>query len=395
MNTDRFFDNLHNFARIGYEEGQGTTRLAFSDEYYHAIAKMKDYAASKGFECKIDKIGNIFVIYNPKGADKFLMIGSHMDTVKSGGLYDGAMGAMAALEVLETFKDKNIEPNIGLVSVGFNAEEGSEMGGTFGSRTISGRNDLEDPSLEAKLATYDLSLSDLKESVIDREKLVGFVELHIEQGAVLESENIDIGLVNGIVGITRYNLFIKGESNHAGTTPMDMRNDPVRCLPDVLDKLFELSSRFAHPFVMTVGDMRLRPGAYNIIANEAEILIELRDMDQGNIDEFIDDLNKYLEDNVKDYRLVKNIKKPPVYLDKDYMEKTRAACQSLGYTCKEMSSGAGHDAQEMSHHFPTGLIFIPSVGGISHSPREYSTDDQVIKGLNVLYHTVESIVGEY
>lgn len=393
MNFERFYENLNKFGKIGDQKENGISRLAFSREYYESIEMLDEYSRSKGFETKQDKVGNLFITYNPMNVDKFLLIGSHMDTVKSGGLYDGAMGVIAALEVIESLKDNNITGDSGVIAVAFNAEEGSEMGGTFGSRTICNRNNLEDPELKNKISNYNLEVKDLEDCIINFNKIVGFLELHIEQGGVLENNKMDIGVVDGIVGITRYNITIKGEANHAGTTPMNLRNDPIRSLPEVINKLFEIASEYTHPFVMTIGDIRVKPGMYNIIPSEVEILIEVRDMLQDNIDEFFDKIKKFLENEIKDFDLVCNVEKPSVLLDKKYMEIVSKNCESLGYNYQVMSSGAGHDAKEISHLVPSSLIFVPSINGISHSPKEYTTPEQLKKGINVLYQSAISIIG--
>lgn len=393
MNFKRFYDNLNNFARVGDLGSNGISRLAFSEEYYKSINMIEEYAKSKGFETRKDKIGNLFITYNPRNSDKFLMLGSHMDTVKFGGLYDGALGVMASLEVLESLKENSISTKYGVIAVAFNAEEGSEMGGTFGSRTICNRNNLEDPELIKKLVHYDLEIKDLEESAINFEKIVGFLELHIEQGGVLEDKNLDIGVVDGIVGITRYNITLKGEANHAGTTPMNLRKDPIRKLPSTINKLYEISKKYEHPFVMTVGDIRVKPGMYNIIPSDIEILIEVRDMSQENIDEFFVEVKLFLENEINDFGIVKNVEKPSVFLDKGYMNIVSNNCERLGHKYQIMSSGAGHDCKELSHLVPTALIFVPSIGGISHSPKEYTDPNQLEKGINVLYETVNSIIG--
>ncbi|WP_083635537.1 hydantoinase/carbamoylase family amidase [Peptoniphilus porci] len=395
MNFERFYGNLEKFAGVGRAEDGGITRLAFSKEYYESIEGLEKYAADKGIQTRRDKVGNLFFIYNPNNSSKFIMLGSHMDTVKSGGLYDGALGAITALEVLETIKENKVESKYGIIAVAFNAEEGSEMGGTFGSRTITGRNNLNDEGLKSKLKKYNLTIGDLEDSIIDFKKILCFLELHIEQGGVLEHEGLDIGVVDGIVGITRYNITINGSANHAGTTPMKLRNDPIKKLPKVLEKLYELADGYNHPFVMTVGDILVKPGMYNIIPKEAEILIEVRDLNQNNIDTFFKDVYEYLDTEIKDYTFVKNVEKPSVILDKELMKLAESKAEKLGFKYKVMSSGAGHDAKEISHLVPTSLIFVPSKDGISHSPKEFTEKEDLKKGINLIYEMVVSLSGGF
>lgn len=393
MNFERFYKNLNTFAKVGNLGEEGINRLAFSKEYFEAVNMMESYAKNRGFETKKDKIGNLFITYNPNNMEKYLMLGSHMDTVKSGGLYDGALGSIGALEILESLKEENIFGKYGVIAVAFNAEEGSEMGGTFGSRTICDRNNLKDSDLKNKISKYNLEIQDLKDSIIDFNKIVGFIELHIEQGGVLEHNNSDIGVVDGIVGITRFNIKIKGEANHAGTTPMNLRNDPVKKLSPLIEKLYKCSEKYIHPFVMTIGDIKVKPGMYNVIPCEVEIFIELRDMNQNNIDKFFKEINSFLEEKIKNFEIIKNIQKLPALLDKNLMQTISNSCKKLNYKYEIMSSGAGHDAKEISYLVPSCLIFVPSIKGISHSPKEYTNPKQLEKGLNVLYETVLSTIG--
>lgn len=391
INIDRIENHLNTTGKIGQTE-YGLNRIAFSEEYYSSIEKLERYAKEYGFATYIDKVGNLFISYNPKNKEKNILIGSHMDSVKSGGIFDGALGVFAGVEILESIKENNVELiNYGITVVAFNAEEGSEMGGTFGSRTICDRNDLNDSELAKKAAVYNLTIDDLKASVYDLSKVSAFLELHIEQGAFLENSNLDIGVVDGIVGITRYDLSILGTSNHAGTTPMNLRDDPVRKIPVIIDTMFEYASKYENPFVMTVGDIKVKPGMYNVIPNEVKLLIEVRDMDQGNIDDFFESIDSYLKSMDFNYKLERNIEKPSVKLNVEVIATIASCSEELGYKTVIMSSGAGHDAKEMNYKVPTGMIFIPSIEGISHSPDEFSTLEQIEKGINVLYNTVIKI----
>lgn len=389
INIDRLMNNLNSIGNIGKGE-EGITRLAFSEEYYLALNKLEKYASDLGFKTNIDKVGNLFIEYNPNNQKDFILIGSHLDTVRDGGLYDGALGIITGLEILETFKDKNDNLNHGLILVAFNAEEGSEMGGTFGSRTICSRNEYNE-DLSNKVSNYDLNLDDLKDSEIDFSKIKCFFELHVEQGAVLESENLEIGIVDGIVGITRYDLTINGTSNHAGTTPMNLRDDPIRKLPEVIDYLYASSKKFKEPFVMTIGDIKVHPGMYNVIPNRATLLIETRDLDQKNIDKFFQNLKAHLDESKVNYNLEKNIEKPSVLLDKDLMNAIENSCKKLNLKYKIMSSGAGHDAKELSHLVKTAMIFVPSKNGISHSIDEFTSEKDIENGANLFYDVLKNL----
>lgn len=389
INIKRLITNLEKFGNIG-KGHEGISRTAFSPAYFQSLNELEDYASKNNFKTKIDKVGNLFIEYNPNNKEDYILIGSHLDTVKDGGLYDGALGIFSGLEVLETLRDNKDVLNYGIKLVAFNAEEGSEMGGTFGSRTICGRNNYNE-DLENKLKNYSLKIEDLRECEMDFSNIKCFLELHIEQGAVLEDEKLDIGIVDGIVGITRYDLTIKGMSNHAGTTPMHLRDDPIKKLPKVINYLYQSASNYEQPFVMTIGDIRVHPGMYNVIPNRAKLLIETRDLNQKNIDTYFSDLKNYLDENNLDYVLEKTIEKPSVLLDKDLMSTIEKCSKDLNLKYKIMSSGAGHDAKELSHLVKTAMIFVPSAKGISHSYKEYTSVEDIEKGTNLFYSVIKNI----
>ncbi|RVU55657.1 M20 family metallo-hydrolase [Anaerosphaera multitolerans] len=388
VSIKRLMGNLTEIGEIGKSEEGGITRMAFTEEFYTAQKKLKALAELKGYSTHVDRVGNLFITYNPGDCKKYIMMGSHLDTVKNGGLYDGALGVFSALEVLDSIREDKIELNHGIIVVVFNAEEGSEMGGTFGSKTICGRNNLEDSTFPEKIGTYGLTLDDVKSSQMDFKDIEAFLELHIEQGGILDSEKLDIGVVKGIVGIGRYDVILKGTANHGGSTPMKLRDDPMKKLPAVIEKLYEVAAKYPEPFVMTLGDIEVSPGMYNIIPQEVRLFIESRDLSEDNIEEFFGEIKKFLENSGFKYEMVKSIGNSSAYLNEDIMKDIIKGVEQEGYTYKVMSSGAGHDAEEISHLIPTGMIFVPSIGGVSHSPKEYTNEEQIEKGARVLFNTL-------
>ncbi len=401
INIKRLMENLHKTGDIGYKEKDGITREGFSQEYYQALNVLERLFLESNLKVIKDEVGNILGRREGKDVNKkSIMIGSHLDTVKNGGLYDGNLGIIAALEVVKCLNENNISMKHPIEIVAFNAEEGSEMGGTFGSRVMTGRQNLKEKDLEEKLSHYGLNLENIKNSTKNMNKVGVFLELHIEQGGFLEENKYDIGIVDGIVGITRYKITIKGESNHAGTTPMNLRKDPIKILGKVIGKINDLTLEYKHPFVVTIGDLEVKPGMYNVIPREVTLLLELRDLEQKNIDDFILKLKEYSQQfyNFK-FDFQETINKPSRLLDKNIIEKIKIVTEKNNYRGVEMSSGAGHSAKEFTYKVPTGMIFIPSVGGISHSPLEYSTEKQIAKGTQILLDTVleldkEEILGE-
>lgn len=404
MKENRLLAHLKQTGEIGRTEGGGITRPCFSAEYNMAVKELKKLMEEAGLSVKEDRIGNVFGRREGRCAGApSLMSGSHLDTVINGGLYDGNLGIHAALEVVHRLNDNHVVTEHPIEVAAFNAEEGSEMGFTFGSRVMCKSLDLEEESLSEKLSHYQLCLEDLKCSERDMSQVAAFVELHIEQGGFLESENYDIGVVDGIVGITRYLVHIKGESNHAGTTPMQMRKDPMTAAAILIGEINQKALQYGPPLVATVGNIEVQPGMYNVIPSDVTLYLELRDMDQRRMDQFIEELKQMSGqpqtpgfsskgvDLLRDVEITyeRQINMPSTRMSSQVMEVIEDACaakQDLSYTV--MSSGAGHDTMVIIHEVPSGMIFVPSVGGISHSPREFTTLEQMEKGVNILYETL-------
>lgn len=393
VNNDRFMHNLKSIGEIGIEEGAGITRLAFSKEYYIALNQLEKLFLESGLEVHMDKVGNLFGVRpgKIKGAPSILT-GSHLDTVKNGGLYDGNLGVIAALEVVNILNDNNVETNHPIEIVAFNAEEGSEMGGTFGSRVITGRQNLEEQGIDAKLALYDLTMDDVKDSIRNENEFAAFLELHIEQGGYLEKNNLNIGIVDGIVGITRYKIRVIGEANHAGTTPMDLRKDALVAASKMITYIDEIAKTYPNPFVATVGQIQAFPGSVNVIPGEVEFWIELRDLNQDSIEDAMCKIKEFgnsLDGFEIDYDL--NVNKPSM-LTNDMINKIMEdICKDKNIKYTVMSSGAGHDAKELVYKVPTTMIFVPSKDGISHSPHEFTREVDLVKGVELLANTILEI----
>ena len=395
INTARLLENLKNIGDIGREATGGITRLAYSKVYFEALYELKKLVKKKGYAVQQDPVGNLFVTYNPNKSETFIMVGSHLDTVRNGGLYDGALGVFAGLEVLDTIQAENIPLKHGLILAVFNAEEGGEMGGTFGSRAISGAVDFDDPNLAEKLSHYVLTEQDVKASEWDFANIKAFVELHIEQGSYLVDNQYEIGVVEGIVAIYRYDFHLYGTSNHAGTTPMDGRDDPIPKMSKFIQHLYQIAEDYIHPFVMTVGNIAVKPGMYNVIPNEAVVQMEIRDIDAAHLTDFIEKVEAYLLNHVEQYKVVKNVEKATSFMHPEVVQAIEMAADEADYHYVLMSSGAGHDANPISKKVPTGMIFVPSVGGISHSPAEFTSNEQIEKGTNTLLQTVVKLDNDF
>lgn len=391
MNIDleRLKTNLQTIGGIGRVETGGIDRLAFSPQYDEAAGKLLGLFARHGLKTEIDAVGN--VIGRREGAEDLpaILIGSHLDTVKNGGLFDGALGVLAALECVSTLNDNQIRTDHPIEIVAFNAEEGSEMGGTFGSRVLIGNQNLAEPGLADKLSRYELTLDDLARSMKDPASIAAFLELHIEQGGFLDTSGIPIGVVSGIAGITRYAITISGEANHAGTTPMDLRRDALTMAARLLVEIDAIAHRIGRPFVSTVGQLNVKPGSVNVIPGEVELVLEMRDMDRGKIAAALEQIRTYTSE-FPEYRFAirELIDKPTVQTDAGITELIRQACIGRGIAYEVMPSGAGHDAKELAAKVPIGMIFVPSQGGKSHCPEESTDWADAGTGVQILFDTL-------
>jgi N-carbamoyl-L-amino-acid hydrolase len=328
------------------------------------------------------------------------MFGSHLDTVPSGGNYDGILGSIAALEVMELLKANGITTEHPLEMIVFTDEEG----GLTGSRALIGElgpDALEVKSHSGKTIAEGIAfiggdparLAEVKRSSGD---IKAFLELHIEQGAVLEKEKIDIGIVEGIVGIEWWDVTIEGVANHAGTTPMNMRQDAVIAGSMFALAVNEVVNSFEGQQVGTVGRFRAEPGAPNVIPGKVDLSLEIRDLSADKILKVFREIEKRAAAIAKETNTTirfdhVDVGAVPALTDPKIQALIEASAEKLGLSYKYMPSGAGHDAQDMAKITPTGMIFVPSRGGISHSPKEFTSAEDLANGASVLAETVLAI----
>lgn len=393
VNRSRFKENLFKIGKIGENAAGGIDRIAFSEKYYLAADKLKNLMIEADMKVKIDRIGNI--IAKRKGKNNSLpsiIIGSHLDTVPNGGIFDGNLGVIAGLECINILNDNNIETEHPIEIIAFNAEEGSEMGGTFGSRAMMGNINLNDKSIEEKLKKYDLYIEDLKEVQRNKSNMAAYLELHIEQGLNLVKNNCSIGIVDGIAGIMRYKITALGESDHAGTTSMLSRKDALTGAVKLINYIEKHAIKVGEPFVATIGDINVFPGAVNVIPEKVEILLEFRDSKQDRINSALDEVKKFAEKIKKiKFDFEKIVNKPPVKLDKNVINILQKTCDDMDTNYINITSGAGHDAKVMADNIPTGMIFVPSVKGKSHCKDEWTELKDCYKGTELLYNSLLSL----
>lgn len=332
---------------------------------------------------------------NPKL--KPIAFGSHIDEVPNGGDYDGPVGSMGAIEVVRTLNEKGIETQHPLEVIIFTNEEG----GVVGSRAMVGalsKEALEVVSNSGMTQSEGIKLlggnpERIPELNKNQGDLAAFLELHIEQGGNLYNEKLNIGVVEGIVAIEWWDFTFKGKANHAGTTPMNMRRDPMLPAARFVLAVNEIVNSYEGRQVGTVGKIQAFPGAGNVIPGEVKVTVELRDLSSEKIWKIYSDIESKAKSLAAESQTELDIKhievaSKPALADPMIREIIQSQAEKLGFSTKSLPSGAGHDAQEMARIAPMGMIFIPSKDGISHAPDEFSTKEDIANGANVLLHTI-------
>jgi beta-ureidopropionase / N-carbamoyl-L-amino-acid hydrolase len=402
VNGRRVNDHLRELSEFGKNPQGGVSRLAYSE----ADLKGREYAMGLMREAKLDVVvdaaGNI--IGRRAGNDaslKPLVIGSHIDSVPEGGNYDGDVGSMGAIEVAHTLAENNVALRHPLEVIIFQNEEG----GTIGSHAIAAG--LTEKELNLVTNSRKTIRDGIKFIGGDPDKLAGvvrkpgdimaYLELHIEQGGVLYSEKISIGVVEGIVGINWWDVTVEGFANHAGTTPMNQRRDALLAAAKYVEAVNRVVTSVPGRQVGTVGKIQAFPGAYNVIPGKVTTSLGLRDLDAAKtkmlFEKILLEVQQIEKTTGTKFEFKQTNSTPPAPTDVRLRRVIDEAAKQLGFTTKFMPSGAGHDAQEMARLSPVGMIFVPSVDGISHSPREFSRPEDVTNGANVLLHALLKLDG--
>ena len=385
------FDEL---ASIGATPAGGVDRPSLSDAHLAARAWFRRRAAAAGLETRTDAAGNESAILAGAGR-RTLLLGSHLDSVPSGGRFDGALGVVAALHALLAVQHAGLELPVALEAIDFTDEEGTLVG-LLGSEALAGTLDPESlqaprggrAALLAGLERAGLREDELTRARRDPESLAGYLELHIEQGPLLERSGTQIGVVSAIVGARSHSLVFRGAAGHAGTTPMDARKDAGLAAAAFALAAEELVVRDFPGCVATVGDLRLEPGAYNVIPGTATVALEFRSPDAAALDALEDALLGRAQSEAAARSLELEIapvgRWEPTPLDPGVCDAVEAAAEALGLSSMRLTSGAGHDAQALASVTRSGMIFVPSVGGLSHDPGELTVWDDCVNGANVL-----------
>jgi allantoate deiminase len=383
-------------AQIG-ADGGGVSRFAWTPE----LAKANDWFVGRleelGLAAEVDPAGNVLGRWNA-GAGKAVLIGSHLDTVPRGGRYDGALGVLAALDVVRRLKAEGVEPVRPLWVVSFNDEEGSRFQtGMLGSRAFCGELDLDDwrgRGVADAMARAGFDFERLPEARgID--EVGAYLELHIEQGPVLERSGEDLGIVTAITGLLGLRVKLTGAANHAGTTPMDVRRDALAGAARIVLELRE-EARGRDDMTANVGKLEVGPGGFNVIPGLAEFTIDVRSPTAEGFERAEAFVHRTVDRVAAEEGLGVEIwpthRKPPVALDGGLQDALVQAAVAEGASYLRMPSGAGHDAMVLAHQVPAAMLFVPSRAGISHSPDEYTPPEECELGARVLARAVRALV---
>ena len=389
INMKRLMSNLHEIGEIGKTE-EGYNRIEFSREYFRAAETFLDKLKKLGLKAWIDEVGNVIGEKAGRYPElPYIIIGSHLDTVKNGGLYDGNLGVMCALECMELLAENETVTDHTIRIAAFNAEEGLRLGGTFGSIAVFGTGNIEKENNLEELPEVGLTMENIRNSKWEENKIGAYLELHIEQGDQLFKKGKTIGIVNGIVGIERYRIKINGESNHGGTTSMESPKDAVKTAGELIKYMYSLCEKYPHPFVFTIGDIKISPACYNVIPEYAELFVEIRDLKRENIYSFIADIKEFSK-RYKDTEteFIHVLEKYPYVLDENIRNIIEKVCIKNNISYMELSSGAGHDAMCVPEDKPAAMIFVPSENGISHNKMEFTSESDIEMGTLTMFETL-------
>lgn len=400
INSQRLWDLLDRFADFGRTPNNGVTRLTLSDEDKRARDELIRLAQQAGFCVKIDAIGNIFIRRKGKNPTALpVLIGSHIDSQPQGGRFDGIYGVLAGLEVLLTLNDLQIETEHPIDLVSWTNEEGARFApAMMGAAVFSEKLALTDTW--AKLDSKGISVKQALEQIgylgnddVSQYQAKAALEIHIEQGPVLEKNDKDIGIVTGALGQNWYQIQFEGLASHAGTTPMNMRQDAGLGMAKAMVALNQLGwEEIPAQGRVTVGRILLEPNSPNVIPDKAYFTLEVRHPDKVSLERIDQQVHSLLQNIAEENQLKVSIKQvvqlSPLQFDANLQQDIESAVKKLGYSYQPIISGAGHDSCHLNSKFPTAMIFIPCIDGLSHNEAENIKPEWSEKGGNVLLNTV-------
>ncbi|WIL69493.1 MULTISPECIES: allantoate deiminase [Staphylococcus] len=386
------------FTAFGGLAGGGITRLLYSKEWSNAVQALKETLEKDGFETEFDSIGNLKGrIEGSKYPEETIMSGSHIDTVVEGGHLDGQFGVLAAVVAMQSLKAEYGQPLRSLEILALAEEEGSRFPFAFwGSKNffnLAGKADVDSiadgEGVAFKEAMRECGF-DYRTADNDYSYIKSFIEVHIEQGKVLETENKSIGVVNGIVGQKRYTINLKGEANHAGTTPMGLRNDAVVAFSKIANQLTDRAREIGDPLVITFGRVDPVPNTVNVVPGEVTFSIDCRHINQEELNQFAEEIDACIKRVSEEEGVQCDIDlwmdEAPTLMDERLVKEVQNAAETVvgESEWKLMPSGAGHDSQIFAKYVPTSMLFVPSINGVSHNVEEETNVEDLVKGIEVL-----------
>jgi allantoate deiminase len=407
IDADRLWSRLSELAEIGKSEGGGVTRLSFTEEERAAKDLVASYMREAGLAMREDVAGNLFGRREGRVGDApVVLTGSHVDSVRNGGDFDGPLGVLGAVEALQTMDERGVETERPVEVVAFTDEEGARFSfGMVGSRATAGtltpehltNEDENGVSIAEAMRASGLDPGRIDEAARAPGSVYAYVELHIEQGRILEAEDLPVGVVTGIAGPAWLRFTLAGEAAHAGTTPMNLRRDALAAAAAMIGRIEREAARTGTS-VGTVGQLELSPGGINIVPGQVSFSLDLRDIDE--------DVRNDVEARIM-HEAALLCEKRGVELETKTIQRlspapcsalvrdaAREACETLGFEPFGLASGAGHDGMHLTELCPIGMIFVRSKDGLSHNPAEYSSKDDCAAGAEVLYRTLLELAGE-
>lgn len=413
INRRRLLRDLNAVSRIGIGDHGSVTRLVFSIKELRSRQFLIHQMRQIGLQIHIDRIGNIFGRLDSHNAKApALLVGSHLDTVLHGGKFDGTMGVIAALEAARTLKEQKIVLQSPVEVVCFVGEESSRFGySTLGSSLVAGEVHAKDLAYAADaqgnkladiLASMGIYRNNLRSMRRDPSTVKAYLELHIEQGPILEAKKKPIGIVTSIAAPTRFRVVFTGQADHSGTTPMEMRKDALVAASELIVAVEEICRRYSHMekgrVVGTVGAMKIEPGVINAIPGKAELAVDIRSITTDAKKRVVRLVQAQIRQIARRRKIRAEIlplrEEDPVPLDKRIIRLLQECCESRNIAYEIMPSGAGHDAMQMAKVAPAGMLFIPSRRGISHSPLEWSEPEDICLGAQLLLDSIIRIGNE-
>jgi len=400
---ERIKRDIEELSKFNSTPGEGLTRFSLTEADRGAREYLKKEMREIGLEVYEDSAASIFGRMDGTEKDApSIIIGSHFDSVKHGGNFDGPAGVVMGLEVMRVLKEQGIKTKYPIECIAMIEEEGGRFGsGLFGSRAIAGTvpyqellNSVDENgiSMAEAFESFGFNPQEIKKAQRDPEKIKAFIELHIEQGPILEKEKKEIGLVEFIVGIYEFKVTVKGRPDHAGTTPMDMRKDALCLSAEVISKIKDFAIKAGKGTVATVGLIDVKPGATNSVPGEVQFTVDIRSKENDCMKMVRNNIENMLTKIEEEYRIEWDIDEllmvEPVKLSNKLLKLFKEVAEDKSFSYKKMISGAAHDAMIMASITDVALVFVPCKDGRSHCPEEWTDYEDLQKGIELIYHAI-------